>query len=249
MHPMMKKIDTVLSWIILPGFLYFIVILVGEGQYLHSLIKGNVLFISLFTILSQVLLLIVLLRNLELVLISFLTVLCSFMISAGVAVASEMAERIGLYWIVIYCFQVIIGIYVITSLHKQTIVSKLSSPFNQILYSLFLFVSGFLLLSLTDKASLRLAGFILAGVSIILIYIIKFQAGIYAAFFSKRMERDKNPLTLLSIIHTLWTYFILVLGSIVVGILGALVYACFFINLERRKTIFHYMLYYNMVKY
>jgi 1-acyl-sn-glycerol-3-phosphate acyltransferase len=244
MHPMIKKIDTILSWIIFPGLLYFFVILLEEGQYFHLFLRGKLLGISLFVIISQVILLIFILRNFELVLISFLTVLCSFLITAGVAVSYELAEGIGLYWVVIYCSQGVIGIYVITSLHKQTNISKLPSLFNQTIYSLFLFISGILLLLLPDRPFIRIAGFFLAGLSITLIYIACLQVRSYAVFFSIRIERGKWPLTIVSIIHTLLTYFILVMGSIVVGILGAIVYACFFINLERRKTIFHYMLYY-----
>ena len=53
-----------------------------------------------------------------------------------------------------------------------------------------------------------------------------------------------HPLTFLQIIQTLWTYFILVMGSALLGFFGVLVYALCFADIEWRKTMFHYMVMY-----
>jgi len=166
------------------------------------------------------------------------------MVIAGIAVFFHFAEVVGLYWIVVYCFIGVIGTYIIAIHYKRPQKRRENRHQKNFLFSLLLLLPGLLLLLFTSFPFTRLMGFVFAGFASIAIYSISLQGKMYAFFISNRINKEKWPLTFRSIIQSLWTYFVLVLGSVVIGILGLLVYACLFLNIERRKTIFHYMLYY-----
>lgn len=244
MRAVLKKSNLVLSWLVLPGLLFFIGILIDQWNFFLPLLGRNPLIPTGIFILGQFIILAVVLRNFELVIISFFAILFSFLVTAGIGTYFNLSEPIGLYWIVVYCFNFIVGIYIMVDCHTHKRIIRKTNYLTGVFLPVSIFIPGFLLLLLTESPLTKYTGLVLTGFSITILCLISFQSKMYNQFFSKRIKRGMFPLTFINIIRTLWTYFVLVMGSIVIGILGLILFSLLFVDIERRKTIYHYMVFY-----
>ncbi|UCG28002.1 MAG: 1-acyl-sn-glycerol-3-phosphate acyltransferase, partial [Bacteroidales bacterium] len=108
--------------------------------------------------------------------------------------------------------------------------------------SVSLLLFGLVFIQITQSAVLRLILFFYLGILLIIMVLVEPLKKGYNAFFTNRTARNLKPLTFLQIFQTLWTYFVLAFGSILLGILGLLFYGMVFLNIEKRKSIFHFCL-------
>ncbi len=244
MNSGLKKIMYILSWIVLPGLMFFFFYLINQESVCFFIMGTSPGTVSIVVALAVLIVLYLIFRNFELTTIAFLSSLLAFIVTAGIGFFFGIGRDVSVPWILIYGLNLFLGTTVLFSFHHGGRGIKWSSSACFQLACLVLLVAGFLLLAITDNRTGRFIGLALTGVASMLLYTVYFQRIAYERLFSKRIERGAKPLTFLQIIQTLWTYFILVLGSGLLGLFGLLVYALLFLDIEHRKLIFHYMVMY-----
>ncbi len=239
-----KKIPFALSWIVLTGLIFFLFYLItreNTGFFIGGPHPG---LISIILMLAVLVSLYFLFRNIELIILAFLSILLPFIITAGIASFFDIGRNVSVLWIMIYLFNLITGASVLYTLHRKGKRIRWSSTLSYHIVCLALLVVGFILLALMEQRTGKIIGFACTGTISTVLYASYFQRVTYEKFFTRRIGRGMQPLTLLRIIQTLWTYFILVLGSALIGVFGVLVYALWFTDIEWRKRIIHYMVMY-----
>jgi len=244
MNSGLKKIMYTLSWIVIPGLMFFLFYLINQESVCFFIVGTSPGTVAIVVALAVLIVLYLIFRNFELTIIAFLSTLLAFIVTAGIGFFFGIGRDVSVPWILIYGFNLFLGTTVLFTFHHGGRGIKWSSAAGFQLTCLVLLVTGFLLLTITDNRAGKFIGLALTGVANTLLYTVYFQRIAYKLLFSKRIERGVKPLTFLQIIQTLWTYFILVLGSGLLGLFGLLVYALLFLDIERRKLIFHYMVMY-----
>lgn len=239
-----KKGIRIVFWVVIPGLFFFIYFLFKEWDSLSSVLGKNPGFNLL--LISTILMVILgfVFRNLEQIIITFFSTVLSILVTAGVHLFFDLNNNSLILWSAIYGFNLIIGILIMWDIHHRKRGEKWQSNTGLQYLSLVVLISGFLLLAISDSIVTDYFGFMLIVFASTYIYVICFQKVIYNNFFSKRISRGMGQLTFFNIIQTLWTYFILVGGSVILGTVGGLLFALIFIRLEKRKTIFHYIIMY-----
>ncbi len=240
----MKKIIVTLSWIVLSGLMFFLFNLISQGSLCFYIVWRNPGTVSIVIVLALLVTLYLIFRNVELMIISFISTSLAFIITAGVGFFFELGRNVSVPWITLFGVNLFLGTFFLYAVHHgmKGIKWSLSAGFQ--LTCLVILVAGFLLLTVTGNRTGKVFGLVLAGIATTLLYTVYFQRVFYKQIFSDRINRGLHPLTFLQMIQTLWTYFILVLGSMLLGAFGALAYALWFLDIERRKVIVHFMVMY-----
>jgi len=238
-----EKSIRIVFWVVIPGLFFFVFFLFREWDSLSSVLGRNpgINLLLISTILMVILGFIF--RNPEQVIITFVSTVLSILVTAGIHLFFDLNNNSWILWSAIYAFNLIIGILIMRDIHHRKRGEKWQSNTGLQYLALAVLISGFLFLAISESIVTDNFGFTLIVFATTYIYVICFQKVIYNNFFSKRISRGMGQLTFFNIIQTLWTYFILVMGSFILGILGGILFAFIFIDLEKRKTLFHYLIF------
>ncbi len=239
-----RKIPFALSWIILPGLLFFLIYLITRASFCFYIMGSHPGTLSIVIALAVLIALYLIFRNIELTIITFISIHVAFIVVAGMGYFFEIGRNVSVPWILLYGFDLFLGSLIMYALHHDLKWTIWSSAANFQFIFLIMLVIGFLLIILASPWGIKVLGLVFTGMATLFFYTVYFQRIFYQQFFCKRIARGMHPLTFLQIIQTLWTYFILVLGSVLLGFLGVMVYALWFTDIEWRKRIFHYMVMY-----
>lgn len=244
MNSGLKKMISALSWLVMTGMLFFLFHMLITGRSCFFIPGQHPGVVSAIVIFTSCVILYLIFRNVELMISSSISTLLPFIITAGIGYFFDLGRDTSYPWIILYGLNVFLGTSFNYALHRGVKGLEWPSASGFKITCLVMLAAGFLFLALTGKWETGLIGLILTGLATTLLYIFYFQKVFYVQFFSKRINRGMHPLTFLQVIQTLWTYFILVLGSILLGFFGMLIYALWFTDIEWRKTFFHYMVMY-----
>lgn len=244
MSPGLKKICSALFWLVMSGMLFFPFFLIDQDSFFYF-IKGRYPgTVSVFVALGLIMVLYLVFRNVELMINALIGTSLAFIVTAGIGFFFQLGRNLSYPWIILYGANLFLCTSFIYALHHGVRGPKWLSSAGFQLICLGILLSGFLVLLLTGNREGKMAGLVLTGLASTLLYSVYLPKTFYKQFFSKRINRGMHPLTFLQVVQTLWTYFILVMGSVLLGFLGTMIYALWFTDIEWRKTVFHYMVMY-----
>lgn len=121
---------------------------------------------------------------------------------------------------------------------------NLSSYKTSILLSALTTLTGIGVMIFAQHPALKsIAGLSLIGISSVLLITFTLEPLLFRwLIYNKKGERREYPRTLINTLKTLYVYGFLALGSIVVTILGLIIFAFVFVPIEKRKYAVHWMI-------
>ena len=184
----------------------------------------------------------------ELAIIAFLPIMLSWLWTLGLM--SLFGLKFNIINIIITTFIFGLGIdysiFVMRGLMQEYKFGEknLSSYKTSILLSALTTVTGIGVLIFAQHPALKsIAGLSLIGILSVLLITFTVEPLLFRwLIYNKKDERREYPRTLVNTLKTLYVYGILGLGSIVVTLLGLVVFAFVFIPIEKRKYAVHWLI-------
>jgi len=165
MNSGLKKILYTLSWIVLPGLMFFLFYLINQESLCFFIMGTSPGTVSIVVALAVLIVLYLIFRNFELTIIAFLSTLLAFIVTAGIGFFFGIGRDVSVPWISIYGFNLFLGTSVLYTFHHGGRGMKWYSAAGFQLTCLVLLVTGFLLLSITDNRAGKFIGLALTGVA------------------------------------------------------------------------------------
>ncbi len=184
----------------------------------------------------------------ELAMVAFLPICFSWVITLGLM--NLMDIKFNIVNIIITSFIFGLGIdysiFVLRGLLQKyrTGEDNLTSYKTSILLSSFTTLIGIGVLIFAKHPALKsIASISLIGIFSVLLVTYILQPLIFNWLTEKNGEKRDYPLTLSNMGKTLWVYFTLAMGCLLLTVLGVILQLLFFIPIELRKTFFHHCIY------
>jgi len=244
MKQRLQTLFNILKWLIILGLFYYVYLLFRDGtRYFidFPVSPGWLLGISLIPILVVMAFV---LKNQELAIITFSLSMAAFMIILGLGSFLNLELNRILFVTITAALTFGLGLILMRSLSASYQWIRILKSYHLVhpYLSVSMLLLGLILMHLIKSDLILWILFFILGILVILLVLVGPVSRAYRAFFTDRTVKGLDPLTFLKIVQTLWTYFVLVFGSMLLGILGLLFYGMIFLDLERRKSIFHFCL-------